>query len=106
MTRNDDCEFSFDLGGISQEDWDRLTDANYEHTERIFVKAKNGKEVEFVKPHKGHWYKKPHEVCYTCDQCRTTNASGVKYNFCPHCGACMKEGGEDDKGTTLQDGNA
>lgn len=39
----------------------------------------------------GHWYKKPHEICYTCDQCRTTNASGTKYNFCPHCGAKMQE---------------
>jgi rubrerythrin len=39
----------------------------------------------------GHWYKKPHEICYTCDQCGTTNASGVKYNFCPHCGARMQE---------------
>lgn len=93
-TLEDNCEFTFDSGGISQEDWDRLTDANYEHTERIFVKAKNGNEVEFVKLHKGHWYKKPHEICYTCDQCRTTNASGTKYNFCPHCGACMQEGGE------------
>lgn len=38
----------------------------------------------------GHWYKKSHEICYTCDQCRTTNASGMKYNFCPHCGAKME----------------
>lgn len=42
-------------------------------------------------PKTGNWYKKPHEICYTCDKCGTTNASGVKYNFCPHCGAKMKE---------------
>lgn len=44
----------------------------------------------------GHWTKKENEICFTCNQCWTTNASGVKYNFCPNCGAKMTES-EDKK---------
>ena len=37
----------------------------------------------------GRWIKKEHEICFTCNQCWVTNASGVKYNYCPSCGSRM-----------------
>ena len=39
----------------------------------------------------GHWYKANGvDICYTCSKCGVTNASGTKYNYCPHCGAKME----------------
>ena len=38
----------------------------------------------------GHWIKKEHEICFTCNRCWVTNASGTKYNYCPNCGAKME----------------
>ncbi len=38
----------------------------------------------------GRWIKKKHEICFTCNQCWVTNASGVKYNYCPNCGVKME----------------
>ena len=39
----------------------------------------------------GHWYKtNSGDICYTCSFCGVTNASGTKYNYCPHCGARME----------------
>ena len=43
------------------------------------------------KPKTGHWYKSSCDICYTCSFCGVTNASGTKYNYCPHCGAKMEE---------------
>jgi len=43
----------------------------------------------------GHWYKaNSYNICYTCSNCGVTNASGTKYNYCPHCGAKMTESEE------------
>lgn len=39
----------------------------------------------------GQWIKKEHEICFTCNQCWVTNASGVKYNYCPNCGRRMMQ---------------
>jgi len=41
-------------------------------------------------PKMGQWIKKEHEICFTCNQCWVTNASGVMYNYCPNCGAKME----------------
>ena len=39
----------------------------------------------------GQWYKaNSYDICYTCSNCDVTNASGTKYNYCPHCGAKME----------------
>ena len=43
----------------------------------------------------GYWYKaNSYDICYTCSICGVTNASGTKYNYCPHCGAKMTESEE------------
>ena len=43
-------------------------------------------------PKTGHWCKTNNgDICYTCSFCGVTNASGTRYNYCPHCGAKMEE---------------
>ena len=70
----------------------------YRYTNATDYLSKRIKAIPSVTPAEkvGHWYKKSHEICYTCDQCRSTNASGTKYNFCPHCGAKMEVQDESD----------
>lgn len=34
---------------ITEEQWDAITDVNFEHTDRIWFHTKDGKDVEFVK---------------------------------------------------------
>ena len=43
-----------------------------------------------LQPKMGQWIKKEHEICFTCNRCWVTNASGTKYNYCPNCGAKME----------------
>ena len=35
---------------ITEEQWDAITDVDFDHTDRIWFSTKNGKEVEFIKP--------------------------------------------------------
>ena len=37
---------------------------------------------------KGHWIKTP---LLTCDSCEKINKGGIESNFCPNCGADMRE---------------
>ena len=42
----------------------------------------------------GHWVgidDAPHDV-WECDMCGYTYESEYRYNYCPHCGADMREG--------------
>ncbi len=34
---------------ITEEQWDAITDVDFDHTDRIFFHTKHGKEVEFAK---------------------------------------------------------
>lgn len=34
---------------ITEEQWDAITDVDFDHTDRIFFRTKHGKEVEFAK---------------------------------------------------------
>lgn len=43
-------EFTLTLNSpITEEQWDAITDVDFDHTDRIFFHTKHGKEVEFVK---------------------------------------------------------
>lgn len=35
---------------ITEEQWDTITDVDFDHTDRIWFNTKHGKEVEFIKP--------------------------------------------------------
>ncbi len=64
-----------------------------EYADKLYILAykrgwNDAKESDKV----GHWYKvNSGDICYTCSRCGATNASGTKYNYCPHCGARMSE---------------
>lgn len=90
---------------ITEEQWDAITDVDFEHTDRIWFSTKHGKEVEFIKRKKGKWIphiEKSREYIGTvlvnvrydywlCDTCgyRVKNGQPT-YNFCPNCGAKME----------------
>ena len=46
---------------------------------------------EHTEPKTGHWIESPN--AYACSECRIIRAKGTtgKYNYCPNCGAKMKE---------------
>lgn len=95
---------------ITEEEWDAITDVDFDLTDNIFFHTKHGKEVEFVKRKKGKWtphIKKSREYIGTifvnvkydywvCDICGYWVGNGKPtYNFCPNCGADMR-GEKDD----------
>lgn len=85
---------------ITDEQWDAITDVDFEHTDRIWFKTKNGKKVEFVKRKRGRWIDEPVYKQtmdgrtwdgYTyCSECREMHEYGYRSNFCPNCGADMR----------------
>ena len=83
---------------ITDEQWDAITDVDFEHTDRIWFKTKHGKEVEFVKRKKGKWVNQKGGGC-CCSECGRYALDEIdgnfihvaaKSNFCPHCGVDMK----------------
>lgn len=75
---------------ITEEQWDEITDVDFDHTEEIFFHTKHGKEVTFVKQKKGKWKvvdaEEPRR--YGCSQCK--RLSFYAHIFCPCCGARME----------------
>lgn len=87
---------------ITEEQWDAITDVDFEHTDRIWFSTKHGKKVQFIKRKKGKWILVEESIkiaAYKCSECgrNVWNDMGydvVKdYPFC-HCGADMR--GEQD----------
>jgi len=83
---------------ITEEQWDILEDVDFDNTESICFHTKHGKEVEFVKRKKGKWVSDDAifgGVPYHCDQCGektlTTIMGKPRWNFCPNCGADMRD---------------
>ena len=75
---------------ITDEQWDAITDVDFEHTDRIWFKTKHGKEVEFVKRKKGTWG--ADGECPFCGYLRQWDDD----NFCANCGADMRTEGNND----------
>ena len=98
---------------ITDEQWDAITDVDFEHTDRIMFHTKHGKDVEFVKRKKGRWIKMSDGdgIYWACSECgedipRVSHydpqfdlfprlKSIEKTNFCPNCGEKME--GEQDE---------
>lgn len=37
------------------------------------------------------WHKEAYSMVYKCSNCKKTCPGGIKYSFCPNCGAKMEE---------------
>lgn len=84
---------------ITEEQWDAITDVDFEHTNEITFHTKHGKEVKFAKASaqperkKGHWIDTG-EAIDNDTEVRCSECGEVLYwlsNFCPNCGCSMKE---------------
>ena len=103
-------EFTLTLNSpITENQWDMITDVDFDHTNEITFHTKHGKEVKFVKadaqPERktGKWIYGEHDVAmcdgYWCDKCGFFVQWDYKrkfidfindYHFCPDCGAKME----------------
>ena len=102
----EDFELNFTLHHpITEEEWDAITDVDFDHTEEIFFHTKHGKEVTFVKQKKGKWIKDEEksadhvEPIFICSSCHNYEAWGLTEctRYCPYCGSF--NGGEDEQRT-------
>ena len=87
---------------ITEEQFDAITDVDFDNTDRIWFHTKNGKDVEFVKSKKGKWHvfsKGLKLTIYECSECGRIVKDDTGYDvskdypFC-HCGADMTEDSE------------
>ena len=91
-------EMTLTLGSpITEEQFDAITDVDFDNTDRIWFHTKHGKDVEFVKRKNGKWLEIAGDL--QCSECGATyydlypDYSDTK--FCPNCG--IYNGGENDQ---------
>lgn len=84
---------------ITEEQWDALTDVDFDNTDEICFHTKHGKEVYFVKRKKGKWIdatikhdsgELPIQVCDQCNTFFPLAYTGGGHRFCQNCGADMR----------------
>lgn len=90
----DDLTFTLN-SPITDEQWDAITDVDFDKTDRIGFITKNGKQVEFVKRKTGKWEMRTDPYGFfdtipVCSVCGCTNKWREKYPYCPTCGARME----------------
>jgi hypothetical protein len=80
---------------ITEEQWDAITDVDFDNTDRSWFRTKHGKEVEFVKRIRGRWKKGINENGVTtslfCPECNYENKHWYEWNYCPKCGVDLRE---------------
>ena len=84
---------------ITEEQWDMITDVDFDHTDSITFHTKHGKEVEFVKRKTGKWTRQASDLMrwYICSECGAKplydeyRTGRVFSAYCPNCGAKMEE---------------
>ena len=94
-----DDKFSFTLKSpITDEQWDKIMDVDFEHTDRIWFETKHGK-VEFVKASAQPEQKVGKWLLYgrgtaKCSQCGIVYIDAYDddrcFNYCPNYGAKME----------------
>lgn len=88
---NDCMEFKL-KSPMTQEDFDLITDAEFEHTDKIWFNTPKGNTVEFRKVIKAEWKmrwnKFFHEEIPYCTNCN--KAFVFESDYCPNCGAEMQ----------------
>lgn len=83
-------EFTCTLNNLlTEEEWDMISDVDFDRTERVWFHTKHGKDVEFAKVRHGRW-KGWGMGDYCCTQCGMI-VSGNKFKYCPYCGAKMDD---------------
>lgn len=90
--------FEFTLSNpLTEEQWDEITDVDFDRTDRITFHTKHGKEVEFAKVRHGKWTRHTlgstggygTTVMHQCSECESMTIS--RFRYCPNCGARMDE---------------
>ena len=78
---------------LTEEEWDLITDVDFDNTEEITFHTKHGKEVKFVKQKTGHWIIKKDNEGRTYGECSVCGAvqHAGKINFCYECGSDMRK---------------
>lgn len=75
---------------LTKDDWNLITDAEFEHSDGVTFTTPSGKEVEFRKVVHGEW--KLNNLngfkIYDCSNCGIHMEA--RWNYCPHCGAKME----------------
>lgn len=72
---------------LTDEQWDKITDVDFDHTDRIMFHTKHGKDVEFVKSRAGRWIEDSGNIA--CSECHIIWLHR-RTAFCPNCGARME----------------
>jgi hypothetical protein len=83
---------------ITEEQFDAITDVDFDNTDCIWFHTKHGKDVEFVKRKKGKWIPqdfnthsgKTSTLVYFFPKCSVCGNSADYTNYCPVCGADMR----------------
>lgn len=89
------AEIVFKLNSpLTKDDWNLITDAEFEHSDGVTYTTPSGKEVEFRKVVHGEWVANK-DGSFSCSVCKF-NFYPLSFEYCPHCGAKM-DGGRDDK---------
>lgn len=68
---------------LTEEQWDMITDVDFDRTDHITFHTKHGKEVEFTKVKHGKW------MGTVCTACGESTSNYYDCDYCPHCGARM-----------------
>lgn len=88
---NDTFEFTLN-NPLTEEQWDEISDVDFDRTDRITFHTKHGKEVEFTKVRHGKWINNS-PVTMRCNQCTYVASDWIvhEFHYCPNCGARMDE---------------
>lgn len=71
---------------LTKDDWNLITDAEFEHSDGVTFTTPSGNEVEFRKVVHGEWVDG-----YKRQSCSVCNYRGMRsWNYCPYCGADMR----------------
>ncbi len=83
---------------LTDEQWDTITDVDFDHTDRIMFHTKHGKDVEFVKSRAGRWIDDELICKARCSVCGEEwswmDNDMDRFLFCPNCGSYNR--GEDE----------
>lgn len=78
---------------ISKEEFYKITDAEWEHSDNFWITTPSGKKIEFEKKRpQGAWERDDeHSITFDIFKCSHCGGWGhTHFKFCPNCGASMR----------------